>query len=167
MLDIFLIVIGFGLLVAGMAGSLFPVLPGPVFAWLALVLVQFTGGNHFPWLFIVAMAGLALVGSFLDDLLPHVGARKFGGSRRAVIGSILGMIVGSIVGMFLGILLAPFGMVAGTLLGAYAGEYSLSKESAKATKVAFGVFAGFVLAVVLRFAICLIFAIFFVAKVFF
>ena len=166
-MDIVLIVIAIGLLLAGMAGSLFPVLPGPVLAWLALLLVQFTGGAHFSVLFLLAMAVLALAGSFLDDILPHLGARKLGGSRQAVIGSILGMIAGTVAGFLLGVLLAPFGMIAGTLLGAYAGEYSQSRDSGKAIRVALGVSAGFVLAAVLRFAICLTFAIFFVAKVFF
>jgi uncharacterized protein YqgC (DUF456 family) len=167
MLDIILILIGIGLLTVGMAGAVFPVLPGPFFAWLALLLVQCTGYPHFSWLFLLAMAVVALIGSFLDDVLPHFGARRFGGSRRAVAGSIVGMIAGTIAGIFLGFFLAPIGLIAGTLLGAFLGEYSVSSHSGKACKVAVGVFAGFALAVVLRFAICLAFAILFIGKVFY
>ncbi len=166
MLDIILIIIGFGLLLLGLAGSLFPVLPGPLFGWLALVLLHLTNRPHFSFFFLLAMAGLALAGSFVDDILPHWCARRAGGSRQAVVGSVIGMVGGTFLGLFLGFFLAPLGMIAGTLAGAYAGEYSVSRDQAKAINVALGVMAGFALAVMIRFAICFAFAILFVIKLF-
>jgi uncharacterized protein YqgC (DUF456 family) len=167
MLEIILILLGMVLLMLGLAGSVFPVLPGPLLGWLALVLVQCTDRPHFSFLFLLALAALALAGSFVDDILPHVGARYAGGSRQAVFGSILGMIAGMLAGLVFGVFLTPVCMLAGTLFGAYAGEYPVSRNSAKAVKVALGVFAGFALAMTIRFAICLAFAILFVVRVFF
>jgi uncharacterized protein YqgC (DUF456 family) len=75
----------------------------------------------------------------MDNVLPALLTKKFGGSRLAVIGSILGLVLGIIF-------FPPIGLIAGPFLGALAGELIHSRSyNIKALKVALGAFLAFIL----------------------
>jgi uncharacterized protein len=146
-MDIFLILLGFIFLLAGLVGAFLPVLPGPPLAYLSLLIIHFTAridlGSRFLWI----MGLLAIIITLLDYYIPVYGTKKFGGSKAASTGSMIGLIVGVIVLPLLGIALGPFGLfgiILGPFVGAYAGESIAGSDSDKAMKVAFGSFIGFV-----------------------
>jgi len=151
-MGIVLVVVAFLFLLAGLVGSVVPAIPGPPLGYVGLLLLQWSGRGNFSTFFLLLWAGITIAVTVMDNFLPAWMTKRFGGSRMAVIGSVLGIIAG----MFF----VPIGLLVGPFLGALAGELinnSLkskkidSTESAAADgnsghalKVAFGAFLAFI-----------------------
>ena len=60
----------------------------------------------------------------MDNFIPVLGAKKFGGGRGSVIGSSVGLVIGL---LFLG----PFGILLGPFFGALIGELLVNFENKK------------------------------------
>jgi uncharacterized protein YqgC (DUF456 family) len=88
------------------------------------------------------MAALTYVVEFAASIL---GVKKFGGSRRAMVGAVLGGIVGIFLGIP-GILLGPF-------VGAVIGELMLQRSLDQASRAGFGTVVGMAFGVAGKFAI--------------
>lgn len=136
MLDIALISFGILFLLIGLVGCILPVLPGPPLSYMGLLLLHFTENHHFSARFLIWWAVIALVVTLLDNLIPIWGTKKYGGSKRAIWGSVLGLLAG----LFL---FPPFGIIVGPFLGAVLGELSAGKTSNEALRSGFGAFMGF------------------------
>lgn len=156
-MDILLLILGLAAIVAGIAGSFLPVLPGPPLAWLGLLLLYCTDAVPVnPWILWGSLAVTVLV-SVLDYVIPAQGTKRFGGSRYGVWGTNIGLVAGLIVPI-------PFGVVVGPFLGAFLGElfYNVREKSAgndtkRAFRAAMGSFAGFLASTFIKFVICIIF----------
>lgn len=142
-MDIFLAVLSGILIITGIVGSILPVLPGPPIAWVGLLALYFTKYADFTVTFMVIMAGIMVVVTALDFLIPAWGTKKFGGSKAGVTGSAVGLIVG----LFFG----PVGIVLGPFVGAFLGELIANGTEFKlALKSATGSFIGFLLSTGLK-----------------
>jgi len=95
-MDTLLIIIGIVLLIAGLAGSIVPVLPGPPLSFLALVMLHFTSRHPFTTDFLVFWGIATVTITVLDYWVPVYGTRKFGGTKRGATGSALGLLIGII-----------------------------------------------------------------------
>ena len=104
------------LMTAGMAGLLFPVLPGAPILFAGLVTAAWADDFAYAGVKTLTVLGIMAVLMYvLDFLASAFGAKHFGASRLAVIGATLGAIVGLFFGIP-GILLGPFiGAVLGEL----------------------------------------------------
>lgn len=152
-IDIFLIIAGIILLLVAFAGCFLPVLPGPPLAFGALILLHFTTITDVPYEVLWTMAGLALIATILDYIVPVWGTRKFGGSKAGERGSIAGVIVG----LFLG----PLGIIIGPFFGALAGELLSGTPGDRAFRSAIGSFIGFLLGVGLKLMVTMVIAFYF------
>lgn len=152
-IDIFLIIAGIILLLVAFAGCFLPVLPGPPLAFGALILLHFTTITDVPYEVLWTMAGLALIATILDYIVPVWGTRKFGGSKAGERGAIAGVIVG----LFLG----PLGIILGPFLGALAGELLSGTPGDRAFRSAIGSFIGFLLGVGLKLMVTMVIAFYF------
>ncbi|MCL2276565.1 MAG: DUF456 domain-containing protein [Treponema sp.] len=114
-MEIILVIVGFLALVIGLLGSVVPALPGPPVSFIGLLLIHFAGKGDFNILFLVIMGVITIAIMIADNFLPAWMTKRFGGSKKAVVGSIIGLIVGMIF-------FAPIGILAGPFLGALAGE---------------------------------------------
>ena len=146
MLDIFLIVVGALCLLAGMAGCVLPVLPGPPISYVGLLLlhvtdkVQFTTSQLLVWLLVV------VVMQVLDYFIPMLGSKYFGGSKWGN--------WGCVVGTLAGFLFLPWGIIFGPFLGALVGELLGNKEFSQALRSGVGSLVGFLAGTLLKFMIC-------------
>jgi hypothetical protein len=155
-----LIVLGLVLSLVGLAGCVLPVLPGPLISFCALIVLSLAKGwEPFSWVFLAVFAGLTAAVSFLDYLVPLVGARKYGASRAGVWGSAIGMIGGLIV-------LPPWGMFFGAFAGALAGEVLARRGGEKAVRAAWGAFVGTVFGVGLKLAVSGVMLFFYLKEMF-
>ena len=142
-MDIFLAILSGILVIMGILGSVLPVLPGPPLAWGGLLVLNFSKYADFSISFMVIMAGIMLVVTVLDFVIPAWGTKKFGGSKAGVTGSAVGLIVG----LFFG----PLGIVLGPFVGAFLGEFIANRtEFQIALKSATGSFIGFLLSTGLK-----------------
>lgn len=158
-IDVLLIVLGSIFILLGILGSILPVLPGPILSWVGLLLIHFTSFLTIDYWFLGITLFFALLIFVLDYLIPGIGAKKFGGSKYGARGAIIGLIVG----LFIPI---PLGMLVGTFFGAFLGELIYKSDGAIALKAAIGSFLGFITSTFIKFVVTLIYAFFFIWKLF-
>ena len=127
-MNIFLVVLAFLFLLVGLIGSVVPALPGPPLSFIGLLLLQWSGYGNFSPAFLWVWGAITVAVTIIDNILPAWMTKKFGGSRAAVIGSVLGLIAG----MFF---FAPIGLLVGPFLGAFAGELINIRIQAKRNKI--------------------------------
>jgi uncharacterized protein YqgC (DUF456 family) len=151
-MDLILICIAGFFIVLGIAGSFLPIIPGPITSWLGLLILNFAPSLHLENKFLILSFCIALAIFVLDNFIPILGAKKFGGGRGSVLGSAVGLLVGL---LFLG----PFGILLGPFFGALVGELLMNFDNKKgAFKAAFGALIGFFTGVFLKLIIGLAFA---------
>jgi len=146
-MEYLLLILSLIFIILGYVGAFVPGLSGPPLAWVAILLIYFIPGIELPlWMLIVTgiIAGLSLI---LEWIIPAYGTKIFKGSKYGIRGSYIGMVVGIIVPI-------PFGFLLGPFVGAYLGElYMDHKDQGRALKAAFGTFIGFLLAILMNFAL--------------
>ncbi len=144
-MDYVLLVLSILLIITGLLGCVLPVLPGPPFSFLGLLLIHFTRFADFTVPFLIITASIAIIVTVLDYIVPIWSTKKFGGSKAGMWGATIGMIIGMV---FLG----PFGLILGPLLGAIIGESINGAKSQNALRAGMGAFIGFLLGVGLKLA---------------
>jgi len=146
-LTVLLIILGLLLALAGVFGSIFPVIPGPPLGYLALIILSWAKDwEPFSSTFLIIMAGLTILVSISDYLIPAISAKRYGASRLSLWVSIAGMVIG----LFL---FPPWGMVIGAFLRAFAGELLAGRRGKSALRVSWGVFVGNMLSTGLKLAL--------------
>ncbi len=148
---IFFAILGGLLLLAGLAGTFLPILPGPPVAWIGLVAASFCPYARIDLWILVATGIAALAVTIMDNIFPSAMTKNSGGSKAASLGCA--------IGLFSSIFLGPPFILLGPFLGAFAGEMIHDSSDAKrALKAAFGAFKGFLLGTGLKAAtvICFI-----------
>jgi len=150
-MDIFLLLLSFFIMILELVGAFIPILPGPLTSWTGLLILHFTKAVHFSTTFLIVTFSIALLVWVLDYFIPALGTKKFGGSKKGIIGST--------VGLFLGLIFfPPLGIIVGPFLGAFVGELIHdSSNNNRALKAAFGSFIGFLFSTGLKFGVSLIY----------
>lgn len=142
-MDIFLSILAILLLIVGLLGAIIPALPGPIISYAGLVSLYFSSHQPFSDRFMLLWLALAILITALDNIVPILGTKKMGGSKKGVWGSIVGLVFGLI---FLG----PFGILIGPFVGAVLGELIDGKEFNLALRAGFGSFLGFLTGTILK-----------------
>ncbi|MEP2240144.1 DUF456 domain-containing protein [Maribacter sp.] len=158
-MDIFLLVLGFILMLVGILGSFLPVLPGPPISWVGLLLLYSTSAITMNWTFLGITLAIALVVFGLDYVIPAIGTKKFGGTKAGVIGTTVGLLVALIFPV-----LGPFGIIIWPFVGALVGELLNKADKKTATKAAFGSFLGFLTGTFLKFMVAIVYLGLFISK---
>ena len=136
MLEISMIIIGFLLLLIGLVGAILPVLPGPIFTFLGLLVFHFFIDDiDFEDFEIIIYALITSLVFFIDYLFQFYGVKQFGGGKNALLGTMIGIICG--------FFLVPLGLIIGPFLGAFFGAILDNKEQIQALKIASGAVLGF------------------------
>ena len=146
-MDIFLIIAGSVCLLAGVAGCILPVLPGPPVAWLGLLLLHFTDRVQFTPAQLILWFSIVIIIQILDYFTPALGARYSGGTAWGN----RGCVVGTVAGIFF---LPPWGILIGPFVGAVAGELLSGRLFSEALKAGFGAFLGFLAGFLLKLFVC-------------
>ena len=162
-MDIALAVLGSALVLLGFIGSILPVIPGPPISWVGLLLLKWTHyitdhGEAYGNALWILLFFVILV-TILDYVVPIMGTKKYGGSKRGVWGATIGVVVG----LFFG----PLGIIIGPFLGAYIGEITTGKKERDALRAAWGSFVGFLLGVGMKLMVCGAILFFFIRFLFF
>lgn len=147
------------LIVAGLAGTVLPALPGTAFVLAGIVLGAWIDDfTRVPVWVVGLCTALAVLAWVLDYAAGLLGARRAGASKQALLGAAVGTVVGLFMGI-VGVLLMP-------LVGAAVGEYLARKDQRQALNVGvatwLGIMAGLLAKVVLA---CMMIGIFIVALV--
>jgi uncharacterized protein YqgC (DUF456 family) len=145
---IVLIILGFLFALMGLIGCILPVIPGPPLSFFSLIILSYAKDwEPFSVTFLIVMAGLTILATVLDYIVPAIGAKKYGASKLGIWGSIIGMIFGLFI-------FPPWGVLVGAIIGALAGELAGGKKGKKALRASWGVFVGNIMGVGLKLAFC-------------
>jgi len=136
------------LIVAGIAGTVLPALPGTLFVLAGIVLGAWIDDfTRVGWGVLTVVIVLAVLAWVLDYVAGLLGARKAGASRQAIVGAALGTVAGLFMGL-VGVLFMP-------LVGAAIGEWLARRDHGRALHVGvatwLGIMAGMVSKVVIAF----------------
>jgi uncharacterized protein YqgC (DUF456 family) len=157
-MDIFLLILGFLLTLVGIIGSFLPILPGPITGWFGLLLLHITKIVPMNYTFLGITLAIAIFIWILDYIIPALGTKRFGGSKYGMYGTTIGLIIGLLFPI-------PFGILIGAFFGALLGELIYdSKDTNRATKVAFGAFVGFLASTTIKFSIATVYVVLFIIK---
>lgn len=134
------------LVVVGLAGIVFPALPGTVLIFAGLLLAAWADGFTRVGVWPLILIGLIGAASYtVDFVAAAMGAQHIGASRRAVIGAALGTLLGLPLGL-------P-GIIFGPLVGAIAGELSVHRDVKRAGRVGMAAWIGFLIGSVVKIAL--------------
>ncbi len=112
------------LYIAGFLGAVLPY-PGCLVALGGSVCYTLATGEPYPaWWVWCLLVLLAVFGTLVDNLTTALGARKFGGSKHALWGSMIGLFAGALF-------VFPFGIILGPFLGAFVAELYFQKKSTR------------------------------------
>jgi hypothetical protein len=136
------------LMVAGIAGTVLPALPGTVLILAGIVLGAWIDDFvHVGVLPLAVVTVLAVLAWVLDYVAGLMGAQQVGASRQALVGAAIGTVVGLFMGL-VGVLFMP-------LVGAAVGEYMARRDQRHALRVGvatwLGILVGMLAKVVLGF----------------
>ncbi|WP_127802935.1 DUF456 domain-containing protein [Hydrogenophaga sp. NH-16] len=144
------------LIVAGLAGTVLPVLPGTVLVWAGIVLGAWIDDfQRVGTTTLVVVTVLAALAWVLDYVAGLLGARKAGASRQALLGAAIGTVVGLFMGV-VGVLFMP-------LVGAALGEYLAQKDQHRAVRVGVATWLGIMLGLLAKVVLAFIMVGLFVA----
>ena len=136
------------LVVTGLVGLVLPAIPGAPLIFAGLLLAAWAEGFSYVGLWtIIGLAILALLTYGVDFWATMFGAKKFGASKRAIIGALLGAIAGIFIGL-------P-GVIFGPFIGAVIGELSARRNLQQAARAGMGATIGLVLGAALKIALAL------------
>lgn len=139
------------LILAGVAGSILPALPGAPLILVAAVLHRWLLPGWVSLWTIAALAGLASITVIVDAACGILGVRRFGGGRWAMLGAGVGAAVGLLFG--------PLGLFAGAIAGAVLCEMAFDRKALnEALKSGLGAGLGMLVGTVLRLGLALFMA---------
>jgi uncharacterized protein YqgC (DUF456 family) len=134
------------LIVAGIAGTLLPMLPGTALVFAGLLLGAWIDDFTLVSAVTVAVLGvLTLISWAVDYLSGVLGAKKVGATPQAVIGAAIGTVLGIFTGLW--------GLVFMPLAGAAIGEYIAIRDMVQARRVGVATWIGMMVGAVLKIAI--------------
>jgi uncharacterized protein len=140
---ILLYVAAAALIVVGLIGAIVPALPGIPLIFGGIWLIA--GIDHYQHLglwWLLAIAGVGVVGLMLDLFAGALGAKRVGASRLAVGGALAGTVIGLLFGLP-GLLLGPF-------IGAMLGELASGNSVLRATHVGAGAWFGLIFGAIIK-----------------
>lgn len=134
-----------GVMLAGLAMLVLPILPGLWVMWIAaLVYAIVTGFDTAAIIFMVIITILTVVGGLMDNILMGANARVSGASWLAIGVALVGAVIGSI-------LLPPIGGLIFAIAGIFLVEYLRIKDWRKALESTKGLALGCGWGVIARF----------------
>ncbi len=135
------------LMLAGLAGTLLPVLPGTTVILAAAVMHHLALGEarSIGWWGIAGLVALTVLSYVVDFGSAALGAKQFGATRWGAAGGLLG----TVVGMFF----FPLGIFLGPLIGVLLGELIGGQGLLPAGKSTWGTFLGTTAGIVGKLAI--------------
>jgi len=148
-MNLLLWILAYTLMVAGVIGTVVPLLPGTLLVWAGIVLGAWIDDfTRVGWGTLAVITILAIAAWVLDYVAGLLGAKKAGASRLAIVGAAAGMIAGLFMG-FVGVLFMP-------LVGATIGEFIARRNQSGAVKVGIATWLGIILGLIAKVVIAFV-----------
>lgn len=135
------------LILAGLAGTILPALPGLPLMFAGMLLAAWAGNftQIGPWT-LALLAVLTLTSIAVDVFATALGAKRVGASGLAMVGAAIGTLLGGLIFSLPGLILGPF-------IGAVIGELLHGKPWQQASRVGAGTWVGLAIGTALKLAL--------------
>jgi uncharacterized protein YqgC (DUF456 family) len=144
--SILLLLAGIIITLAGLAGLVLPVIPGPFLMLAGLALAAWA--EDFIYIgptTLTILSILAVLTFVVDYVAGAYGAKKYGASRQAIWGAI----IGAVIGLFFGLI----GVIVGPFIGAFIGQLTVRRDLGDAGRVGLGTWLGIALGLATKIAL--------------
>ena len=74
-----------------------PLIPGPLTAWIGILILSFAPSIELENQFLLFSFCISLAVFVLDNIIPVLGVKKFGGGKASIIGSSIGLFIGNFI----------------------------------------------------------------------
>ena len=146
--EILMWVLAGALVLAGLAGTVLPVLPGAPLIFAGLLLAAWIDDfQRVTWVTLLVLGLLTLASMATDFIATALGARRVGATRLAVIGALVGTVVGLLFGI-------P-GLIFGPFIGAVVGELMSHGGVQQASRVGVATWLGLIFGTIAKLAFAL------------
>ena len=144
--DTWMFVLAGLLVLAGLAGSILPALPGVPLVFGGLLLAAWADDfQRVSWVVLVILGLLTVLSFAIDFAATALGAKRVGASKLAIVGAMIGTFAGFVLGL-------P-GLIFGPFAGAVIGEMLTHGEMRKATRAGFATWVGLVFGTLTKLAL--------------
>jgi len=157
-LDQLLELMGLILMILGLIGCFTPIIPSPITSWFGFLFLYFSSNVSIDFKFLTFTLIISII-FFLGDLyLPLFAAKKFGSSKKGVLGTGIGLFLGFFI-------FGPIGVILGACIGAFIGELINNKRGDKILSGVIGSIVGILSGIILKFMVSLVFLYIYLEKI--
>jgi uncharacterized protein YqgC (DUF456 family) len=134
------------LVIAGLAGTVLPAIPGVPLIFFGVLLAAWAEDfQRITGLTIAILAVLTVIGVAVDYLAASMSAKRAGASRAGILGAAIGTVAGIVTGLW-GLLFMP-------LVGAAIGEFIAHRDALRAGRVGVATWVGLLVGTVVKLAV--------------
>ena len=146
-MEILIFIVIVSLLLFGIIGCFIPIIPGPPISYSGLLVFHLFSSYSIEKDILWFMAFVVFAVLLFDLWVQFYAVKKFGGTKKAVNGSIIGLIIGILF-------FPPFGIIFGPFLGAFFGAImEANSHGNNAIKIAMGALVGFFAGTILKLSV--------------
>jgi len=110
-MEIILIIVWILLILLWILGCFLPILPWPLFAYIAFIILQMWPWNPFEVKFLIIRFAIIVIVTILDYFIPIIWTKKMWGTKRWSRGATIWLIVSIIILPILSISIGPFWLI--------------------------------------------------------
>ena len=149
---------GLILMFLGLIGCFIPIIPSPITSWFGFFILYFSSNNIISLKFLIFTLLISILFFLGDFFLPLITAKKFGSSKKGIIGTGVGLFLGFFI-------LGPLGIILGACIGAFIGELMNNKRNEKILGSVVGAILGVLSGIILKLVVSLVFLFIYLEKV--
>ena len=142
----------------GLIGCFIPIIPSPITSWFGFLILYFSSNNLISFKFLIFTLLISILFFLGDFFLPLITAKKFGSSKKGIIGTGVGLFLGFFI-------LGPLGIILGACIGAFIGELMSNKKSEKILGSVGGAILGVLSGIILKLVVSLVFLFIYLEKI--
>ena len=145
-------------MILGLIGCFTPIIPSPITSWFGFLILDFSSNMIISFKFLSFTLIISILLFVGDFFLPLFTAKKFGSSKKGILGTGIGLFLGFFI-------LGPIGMILGACIGAFAGELINNRTGDKILNAIIGSIVGVLSGIFLKFVVSLVFLFIYLEKI--
>ncbi len=142
----------------GLIGCFVPIIPSPITSWFGFLMLHLSSNVIIESNFLIFTLILSILIFLADFILPMFTAKKFGGSKKGVLGTGIGLFLGFFI-------MGPIGVLVGACIGSILGELLNKTNGDKIIVGAIGSIFGVISGVFLKLLVSLVFFLIYLEKI--
>ena len=150
--------IGLIFIFLGLIGSFIPLIPSPITSWFGFLILYFSSNNTISFKFLIFTLIISILFFLGDFFLPLITAKKFGSSKKGILGTGIGLFLGFFI-------LGPVGLILGACIGAFVGEIINNKRGDKSLGILVASIIAVLSGIILKFLVSLVFLFIYLEKI--